>query len=50
MLSAKQGLYLQLPSSRGHVEATMLKFSFSVEVEKREEMLMWLDFPLGITQ
>lgn len=50
MLCAKQGLYLQLPSSRGHVEARMLKFSFSVEVEKREEMLIWLDFPLGMTQ
>lgn len=50
MLCGKQGLYLQLPSSRAHMEARRLKSSFSVEVEKREKMLIWFDFPLGITQ
>lgn len=32
MLCGKQGLYLQLPSSRAHMEAGRLKSSFSVEV------------------
>lgn len=50
MLCGKQGLYLLLPSSRAHMEAGRLKSSFSVEVEEREEMLTWFDFPLGITQ
>lgn len=49
MLCGKQGLYLLLPSSRAHMEAGRLKSS-SGEVEEREEMLIWFDFPLGITQ
>lgn len=50
MLCGEQGLYLQLPSSRAHMEAGRLKSSFSVEVEEREEMLIRFDFLLGITQ
>lgn len=50
MLRGKEELYLQLSSSRAHMEARRLKSSFSVEVEKRGEMLIWFDFPLGMTQ